>query len=270
MMKGCFSFDVNGLRIADDKTIRKVNICNNELFYYSKNDKELNEVNDDLIIIESKNSFWETIEYELKIDIEDVVDIVVVLNGLSKILSAGYSISNLDYQKSFEKHYEICKNSEVFHVVKLGKKGWKLKQAIKTKQTYDKLGRKVSIKPYTANAWRELLQGIESIKEYPVFYKDKYRYILVNRAKGTVYGLSVSKTEFVSKKHRNKCEIEVEYWSDLLPLGGKHSFDHSNEKELYEIIDIVKCFLLKSHINYRFPGVRKSEWFRDLYQRERF
>lgn len=262
-MNNRFSFNLNGLQNLSEK-IGKVDICDNQLFYRFT-DRPLKEVNDDLTIIEPENSFWETIEYELKIDICQDVDMVSLLIDLSKVLQKQYSISKIDHKKSFEKHYEVVLDNQNLHVVKLGKKGWKLKKAIKTKAAYNGLGRKVSIQPYTEDKWNEVLKGCKSVKQYSPFYKDKYRIILVNRESGTVFGLSGSVAKFISKKYANKCEIEVEYWSSVLPDGQSHKFDLANEEELYDIINIAQKYLATNKIKYLFPGVRKSEWLKTLY-----
>lgn len=266
-MKPLFIFSHGDTPNIDKTLACHMAICHNLLFYDSKADQPLIEVNDDLRIHNSKNSFWDTVEYELKIDIAPC-DILAVLTGAVCSLEGEYTISTIFHQKSFEKHYEIQKDTKTIHAVTLGKTSWKMQKALKVKTPYDEIGRKVSIRPYSIAEWDKLVEKADYVQAYPSFYKDKYRYILVNKRTGSVFGVSSSATKFLSKHYPNKYEIEVEYWSNILPLGARHRFDENNKEELYTIVQVIQRYLSKQNVSWSFPGVKKNEWFRKLYQRE--
>lgn len=259
------NFDFNKFHFANfnDKKIGQVKICDNTLFYKPIFPLPLIEVNDDLTIYDPLNCFWTTIEYELKIDIAKC-NPLDILENIRNVLEEKYTISNISFQKSYETHFEVAKQASVLHCVKLGKKNWKIKKAIKVKTAYDDLGRKVSIVPYSKQNLDKIFQDA-TIKQYPSFYKDKYRYILVNRHSGSVFGVSCSATNLLTKKTYDKYEIEIEYWSNLLPLNSNHRFDEENKKELYSIANIITNYLSSIDIKYAFPGVRKIEWLRSIH-----
>ena len=251
-----------------DKTaVRHIEICQNNLYYFAKDSLPLVEVNDDLAVHNSQNSFWDTVEYELKIDIEPC-DIAAVLTGAVEALGRDYSISSLYHQKTFEKHYEIQTDTQSIHAVRLGKSSWNIQKALKIKMPYNQMGRRVSIQPYSIEIWDKLVEKADFVRAYPSFYKDKYRYVLVNKQTGGVFGVSSSGTKFLSKRYPNKYEIEVEYWSNILPLGSQHRFDDDNQEELYAIVRGIQVYLSEHNVQGVFPGVKKNEWFRKLYQRQ--
>lgn len=266
-MKPLFIFSHEDTTSIDKSVARHIMICQNRLYYESDTVQPLVEVNDDLHIRNSQNSFWDTIEYELKIDVEPC-DIAAVLSGAIGALGQEYSISSLFHQKSFEKHYEMQVDTESMHVVRLGKSSWKIQKALKIKTPYDQTGRRVSILPYSIAEWDKLVEKAALVRGYPSFYKDKYRYILVNKQTGSVFGVSGSGTKFFSKGYPNKYEIEVEYWSNILPLGSRHRFDEKNKEELYAIVKAIQGYLSECNVQSVFPGVKKNEWFRKLYQRQ--
>lgn len=263
-MENVFDFNNVCMDSAVEKSLGQIEICKNTLFYKPIYSLPLVEVNDDLFISESQNSFWSTVEYELKIDIEEC-NAFDILEGIKCILEENYTISKISFQKSYETHCEVIKKTSISHCVKLGKKNWKMKKAIKVKTVYDDLGRQVSIVPYSESNWNAILQDAIQIKQYPSFYKDKCRYILVNKHIGSVFGVSSSATNFLAKKAPNKYEIEIEYWSNLLPLDARHRFDEENRKELYSIAHIITDYLLSNNIKHSFPGVRKIEWLRSIH-----
>ncbi len=141
-------------------------------------------------------------------------------------------------------------------------------KALKIKTPYDQTGRRVSILPYSIAEWDKLVEKAALVRGYPSFYKDKYRYILVNKQTGSVFGVSSSGTKFLSKRYPNKYEIEVEYWSNLLPLGSQHCFDEKNKEELYAIAKSIQAYLSECNVQWIFPGVKKNEWFRKLYHKQ--
>ncbi len=126
-MKPLFIFSHEDTPNIDKSELRHILICQNRLYCASETLQPLVEVNDDLHIHNSPNSFWDTIEYELKIDVEPC-DIATVLSGAVRTLGREYSISSLFHQKSFEKHYEIQTDTESIHAVRLGKSSWKMQR----------------------------------------------------------------------------------------------------------------------------------------------
>ena len=266
---GCtfFDFDKASFDGVQSSIVNQLEICHNTLFYTSPNNTTLQEVNDDLCVVDSNNNFWTTVEYELKIDVE-YCDIQAVLVRVANSMADVYSLSQIAHQKSYEKHYKIAETSGWMHCVQLGKKGWSVQKAIKSKTAHNTLGRNVTIQPYSRQAWEQILCDATQIQKFPVFYKDKYRFVLVNKQTGSVFGISGSKTKFLSPKYANKCEIEIEYWSNLLPKGSQHKFDQSNQAELDYIVQRTTQKLTDEKILWNFPGVRKIDWLEGLYKKQ--
>ena len=261
-----FGFDPRRLHPAEGETVGQVEICHAPVFYRTYLSLPTVEINDDLTVLDSTHCFWDTVEYELKIDMAPC-DVASVLRFAVEALQRDYSPSEVSHFRSYERHCLVRKQAAATHCVRLGKKGWRIQKAIKIKAPWEPPGRRVSIGPYSESAWAGLIEGAETVTEYPAFYKDKYRYVLVNRQTGSVFGVSGSATRFLSKRYPNKYEIEVEYWSNLLPLGTPHRFDSENERELRAIIRAITEQLSKGHVPWTYPGVKKIDWLGTLYQK---
>lgn len=264
LKRNIFTFSTNN---SDNKP-NKIKICDDYVQINNLiSDVKWSEINDDLFIEDSKNSFWHTIEYEMKIDIYHNSIEELLSNLKAELLE--YDSSKIYFLNSFEHCYEATDgNLRVYYVI-LGKKNFKKKKAIKVKEINDRLGRKVSILEYSQQNINSFLKSCFSnkfkTKSYPAFYKKKYRCILVHKINGSVYGLSISKTNFLKKSLQNKVEIEIEYWSNIMPVNQSHKFDKENLKEMEDILKIIIIYLRKHNIKYKYPGVRKSEWFKANY-----
>ena len=219
------------------------------------------EYNDTLNIRSSENSFWLNDETEYKIETEDADAIP------SEISIEGFAFSGKKHFTTFERYLKVRHGERETCICILGKKGWKLPMAFKHKEQVagEILTRRVTIAPYEEmEAYLEELFHCPflslEISRYPAYYKHKQRVICLDETNGQVYGVSYSYSKPLKKSLPPLGEIEIEFWSRIVPEG--EIPDPMIDMDSYlRLIALIENRITGS---YMAPGRTKTEWLNQL------
>jgi hypothetical protein len=205
---------------------RRGTVIQNALVVSSDAGEELIEHNPDLQIIDAKASFWQSVECESKLNVE------LALDGFAPFLGAlsgsAFAFGPLDRTVSFERHFLIRAGEREMYAVRLGRKNWKRKMALKVKSTRETKDGGILVRDMDLNEWspaalqrvvarfEELAKAPAVVTALPSFFKTKLRSVCVHRQLGTVFGVSLDRCKVVGGA-ATLAQIEVEFWSQLVP-----------------------------------------------------
>ena len=198
----------------------------NALVLHSGSTDEFAEVNPDLQILDAKSTFWHSVECEAKIDVGLPFDRFG--RFLDEVPGDAFSFGPLAHTLSYERHFLLRSGGAEAYVVRLGRKNDKLRRpAIKFKETRGEkngiLMRSMKLEEWSQAAFDAVVEEFGARHGAPVaitrlrpFYKRKARAVCVHRRHGVVFGVSIDRAKPVGLP-AELSQIEVEYWSTLLP-----------------------------------------------------
>jgi len=249
----------------------------NALVVHAGTTAEFTEVNPDLRILDAKSAFWHSVECEAKIDVGLPLD---RFGGLLESLpSDAFSFGPLAHSLSYERHFLLRAGSAEVYVVRLGRKNDKRKPAIKIKETRGErngiLLRSMKLEEWSPAAFEAVVEDFGSRHGAPVritrlrpFYKRKARAVCVHRRHGVVFGVSIDHAKPVGLP-AELSQIEVEYWSTLLPRTAAPDPAALPGESLIAEIHVELCDLLRGQLEREGVAcepthLTKSEWIRQV------
>ena len=193
--------------------------------------QQFSEWNPDLVLIDPRWAFWRSLEAEVKLNVQMELDsFASILHSLGMKHASEFAFGPLSSSVSFERHQLLrCGERELF-VVKLGKKNWRQRVAMKVKQTTGEdssgiLSRSMRIEAWSEETFRSLVSEFKgedpapvTIRHLPSFYKRKLRAVALHRKEGIVFGVSLDHSK-VTGRSETLSQVETEYWSLLVPVG---------------------------------------------------
>lgn len=221
------------------------------------------EYNPSLRIISASDSFWETDEIEYKIE---TTEGELLRNIAGKEINR-FQFSNINSFTTYERYYRCDYGQQTEWICILGKKNWKKRMAIKHKRKLagSILKRHVNILPYTQERFVDYIEKLFGvpfayirITTLPVYYKKKERLICIDQDIGQLYGVSYSYSKPLQKSLDRLGEIEIEFWSRILPVGDKSEVDYNSYDRLIETLE------KQLTTQYTAPGRTKVEWLNQL------
>lgn len=244
-------------------------ICNQIVLIKTFCDEFYEETNNWQNIKNPIKGYWDSIEIEMKIDINDNYDKVFTLFNQKSIKLDGFEMSNMFSYRGIEEFVKVYTNSkEMFYTVLEEKEDLDNKAIkCKTKMPQYAFARELSIREYVneQDFCDFLMQNEEYLlKRYPKIMKEKHRFILIDN-EGFVYGFSLSNSKILNDDIE-KIEIEIEFWSKLMPLKSKMDYTLFDVKNKIDNMIRSICYILDDKkIPYVYPGERKYDWFNRLY-----
>lgn len=203
-------------------------LIQNALVVHTDTSDEYTEVNPDLRILDAQSAFWHSVECEAKINVS--LPMERFGEFLEDLGGDEFSFGPLSHSLSYERHFLLDAGGSEAYVVRLGKKNDKRKVAIKFKETQGEkngiLMRSMKLEEWSPAAFDAVIEGFGARHGAPVritplrpFYKRKLRAVCVHRQHGTVFGVSLDRSKPTGLP-AELSQIEVEYWSTLLPKSG--------------------------------------------------
>ncbi|MBF0316220.1 MAG: hypothetical protein HQK50_15510 [Oligoflexia bacterium] len=258
-------------------------VCNSE--QRSLNEEYI-EFNPDLHLIDTQRAYWNSIEYESKINVNmELQEFKSFLQRLEQRSSGDFGFGPLARSMSFERHFLLRSGEAEIYVVKLGKKNWKQKVAMKLKEALKEtkgketgiLVRSMKINEWSDDAFENVCAEMSiqnnakiKIKSYRSFYKKKLRAVCLNRIHGIVFGVSLDQSK-VTGRTEKLSQIEIEYWSTLLPKTSNHQEIMNNlvQSNLIQQIQVQLCSLVMQELQqsgfaFKKTTLTKSEWVRGV------
>ncbi|WBW94867.1 hypothetical protein [Oceanirhabdus sp. W0125-5] len=252
-----------------------IKIVNSICYKLSDKIDRLEEYNPTFNLYSSKESFWTVEEIEYKLDVlpKEKFDFKEFKKLFEENNEGNYYSGEIATVNSFERYLNLKTTGKETYLVLLGKKGWKRKQAIKTKKTKigDILTRTVKItelnKENFVNCVEELtgeeFSNVE-MNYMPSFYKRKDRVVCVDKKNGYVFGVSYSQAQTIDKTKSKFNQIEVEFWSRIVADGEPSEFSWDKVKEShFKLIKDIQNKLTKANYTY-VQGEKKYEWLSKL------
>lgn len=192
--------------------------------------RQYSEWNPDLVLIDPRWAFWRSLEHEAKLNVQmELGCFAALLESLGAKHAPDFAFGPLSSSVSFERHRLLrCGERELF-VVKLGKKNWRQRVAMKVKHATGEdpsgiLSRSMRIEAWSEGAFRTLVSEFRgkdpapvTIRRLPSFYKRKLRAVALHRKEGIVFGVSLDHSK-VTGRSETLSQIETEYWSLLAPV----------------------------------------------------
>ncbi|WP_288174864.1 hypothetical protein [Sporofaciens musculi] len=275
--------------ISDSKVVSELNRnsaialydCNWKLYYnlvfiiniyvYAISDEieSYCEFNGSTKMLSSENSFWITNEVEYKIETSMPISIESIITLVS---NKDFCFSGILSQTSFERYYKYMQGFHFEYIDILGKKNWRRPMALKHKKllkTEPILKRHVNLLPFSEDALDKYINSLFDVslpvvrQKLDSFYKKKNRLICIDINRGTIFGVSDSVSVPLSPKRRNLNQIEIEYWSTIIPSS---NVDKMNDMEaidydiFFDLIDYIKENI---GVSYKTPGCMKTEWLEE-------
>lgn len=249
----------------------------NALVVHAGTDAEFTEVNPDLQILDANSAFWHSVECEAKINVGlpfgRFGDLLADLPGNA------FSFGPISHTLSYERHFLLRAGSAEAYVVRLGRKNDKRKQAIKVKQTTGErngiLLRSMKLEEWSPEAFEAVVEDLGARHGGPVriarlrpFYKRKQRAVCVHRRHGVVFGVSLDRAKPVGLA-AELSQIEVEYWSTLLPKSAAPNPEALPSESLIaevhaELCDRLCARLEREGVVFEPTHLTKSEWIRQV------
>lgn len=247
----------------------------NALVVHADTAAEYTEVNPDLRILDANSAFWHSVECEAKINAGLPLD---RFGGLLEELSGDvFSFGPLSHSLSYERHFLLDAGGAEAYVVRLGKQNGKRKVAIKFKETQGErngiLMRSMKLEEWSPDAFNAVVEGFGARHGAPVriaplrpFYKRKSRAVCVHRQYGVVFGVSLDRSKPAGLQDELS-QIEVEYWSTLLPKGVAPDptvlLSESSISEIHVELCALFCRQLEREgVAFEPTQLTKSEWIR--------
>jgi hypothetical protein len=268
--------------LKNTKNISKsiINICGANISSDTDANEKWIEYNPSLEIQNSKNSFWKSLEIEKKYNLEkDARDLI---RHLVYEKDSHLDFSNSVEDTTFEHYFKVISSSKVYYFVKLGKKNWKRKVAIKYKklssENFDNdliNSRQTMISEYNRTNYIRAINDLlgkdinnHRINSLTPFYKHKSRVVCIDKINGTVWGVSsdISIPLSADKESLLK-QIEIEYWSQLTKKDRykknkmyKYMAKKNFKESLSFLTRYIENLLRKNNIGYQESLQSKSEW----------
>ncbi len=247
----------------------------NALVVHAGTTDEYTEVNPDLQILDAKSAFWHSVECEAKINAGLPLDRFGEL--LEELAGDAFSFGPLSHSLSYERHFLLDAGGAEAYVVRLGKRNDKRKVAIKFKETQGErngiLLRSMKLEEWSPAAFNAVVEGFGARHGAPVrikplrpFYKRKARAVCVHRRHGVVFGVSLDRSKPAGLP-AELSQIEVEYWSTLLPKGGAPDPAALPSEALISEVHVELCALFcrqleRAGVAFEPTHLTKSEWIR--------
>jgi hypothetical protein len=249
----------------------------NALIVHSGAKAEFTEVNPDLQVLDAKSAFWHSVECEAKINVALPLErFGELLEGLP---GKAFSFGPLSFSLSYERHFLLRAGSAETYVVRLGRKNDKRKPAIKVKETKGErngiLLRSMKLEEWSEAAFEAVVQDLGARQGSPVritrmrpFYKRKARAVCVHRRHGVVFGVSLDRAKPIGLPSELS-QIEVEYWSTLLPKNATSVPAALPSESLIAKVHVELCDLLcgqleREGVAFEPTHLTKSEWIRQV------
>jgi hypothetical protein len=249
----------------------------NALVVHAGSTAEFAEVNPDLQILDAKSAFWHSVEHEAKIDTGlPFGRFGAFLEGLP---GDAFSFGPLADSLSYERHFLLRAGSAEAYVVRLGKKNDRRKPAIKVKETQGErngiLLRSMKLEAWSPAAFEAVVEDFGARHGTPVritglrpFYKRKARAVCVHRRYGLVFGVSLDCSKPVGLP-AELSQIEVEYWSTLLPKSVAPDPAALPGESLIGEVHVELCDRLcgqleREGVAFAPTHLTKSEWIRQV------
>jgi hypothetical protein len=249
----------------------------NALVVHAGTSAEFTEVNPDLQILDAQSAFWHSVEHEAKINA------CLPLNRFGEFLEGlpgnAFSFGPLSHSLSYERHFLLRAGGAEAYVVRLGRKNDKRKPAIKVKETRGErngiLLRSMKLEEWSPAAFNAVVEDFGARHGAPVeitglrpFYKRKARAVCVHRQHGVVFGVSIDQARPVGLP-AELSQIEVEYWSTLLPKGAQPDQSALPSESLISEVHVELCDLLcgqleREGVAFEPTHLTKSEWIRQV------
>jgi hypothetical protein len=249
----------------------------NALVVHSALQKEFAEVNPDLKMIDSASAFWHSVEAEAKLGTDLPLERFEEL--LDRLPSDTFSFGPPSSTLSYERHFLLRCNGAEGYIVRLGKKGDKRKPALKFKETRSERGgilvRSMKLEAWSEAAFERVVAEFAERHGGPVdltalrpFYKNKLRAVCVHRQHGIVFGVSLDHSK-VEGGSAELAQVEVEYWSTLLPAEINFGETLLPGEGLIHDVHVELCGLIQQQIQKmratcETTVLTKSEWIRQV------
>jgi len=249
----------------------------NALVVHAGTKAEFTEVNPDLRILDAKSAFWHSVECEAKINVGLPLDRFGDL--LERLPVDAFSFGPLAHSLSYERHFLLRAGSAEVYVVRLGRKNDKRKPAIKIKETRGDLDHRLEgsmkLEEWSPAAFEAVVEDFGARHGAPVritgmrpFYKRKARAVCVHRRHGVVFGASIDHAKPVGLP-AELSQIEVEYWSTLLPRNAAPDPAALPNESLIAEVHVELCDLLRGQLEREGVAcepthLTKSEWIRQV------
>ncbi|HKV08007.1 MAG TPA: hypothetical protein VJ725_07725 [Thermoanaerobaculia bacterium] len=238
---------------------------------------ELTEVNPDLQILDAGSAFWHSVENEAKINVGLPFDRFG--RFLDEAAGDAFSFGPLAHSLSYERHFLLRSGSAEAYVVRLGRKNDKRKPAIKLKEARGErngiLMRSMKLEEWSPAAFDAVVEEFGAREGAPVevtrlrpFYKRKARAVCIHRRHGLVFGVSIDRAKPVGLP-AELSQIEVEYWSALLPKDAVPGPEVLPSEALISEIHVELCGLIcrqlaREGAAFEPTCLTKSEWIRQV------
>lgn len=260
----------------------QINICGTIINSLSGNEsaKRLEEFNPSLKLKSSVDSYWEFEEVEYKLDILPThkFSFLEFKRLFENIDIANYESGEISRETTFERYLSLETVSLRNYIVILGKKNWRKKRALKTKQLISDniLTRRVNICPLSIENFKSELKklmyvNLEEIKVefFPAFYKKKERIVFVHKLYGYVFGVSYSEAKTMTHRKSRFNQLEIEYWSKLVETDSDKEIDKEQLKRVHvNLVEEIKTHLrINGFCTLR--GGTKYEWLSCLGKKTR-
>ena len=241
------------------------------IYAYAVSDKieSYCEFNDSTKMLSSENSFWVTDEMEYKIETGVPVSIESII---ALVHNGRFCFSKALSQTCFERYYKYVQASHYEYIDILGKRNWKRPMALKHKKllkTKPVLTRLVNLLPFSEENLDAYINSLFD-RSLPVvrykldpFYKKKNRLICIDTNEGTVFGVSDSVSTPLSPKRRNLNQIEIEYWSKIIPSSDRDKMNGTEAIDYDVFFELIDCIKEQINVLYNAPGCMKTEWLEE-------
>jgi len=252
-----------------------VNICGVNIVKSGISNK-LIEFNNDLELLDSKNSFWKSKEEEIKITLSK--DVRNIIEDLQNSSFDRFIFSELSMDTTFEIYYTVFGDRFKHNCVKLGKRSWKRKVALKSKR-FIKSSKSILSKKMKIQEWQfgkseqeniaSMLDNPNSIlsyKKHHAFYKHKARVVCVDKINGSVFGVSAD-ISCPLKRNQFLSQIEIEYWSQLIVENEKLNLKiiSSNERYSFKMLhNLILNILKHDKLTLSNYNPTKYEWIKNI------
>lgn len=240
-------------------------------------DQQYVESNPDLRVVSARQSFWSHLEVEFKLEAHATSwRCIEVLQTFRPRL---YSLSPPWRRVSYERYRSYsCATGTNFYVAVLGKRGGRLRRAIKYKiaQPHSYPDgfhvREVTIAPFSEAAARRAASAhlscdsLLNVRHLPTYYSHKTRRVVVHSELGLVYCVSFTKAQPLSRRLPSRSQFEIEYWSRLLPAAaplasGSHTL---YEREFGALVHAFQRHLRSAALPASPSNVTRAQWLEGL------
>lgn len=259
----------------EDKYYCCINILGNWFYRISKQPYEIYEYNPNVDVVCKKWCRGTYIETEYKINVLSCH--IEFFSLFDNINFAHFSKGVSSVMPSFEEYFYYIlekRNSIItpyYVIIHESKTSGPNAIKFKTISRGEILTRKVSLIDYTQEnlnyTKNTLLSGASKILEGPIklptFNKTKKRFPVLDEENGLIYGVSYSISQLTTWPFKKFCQIEIEYWSQLIPKGVNNGQAASCKQRNISYQKLIKSIiqeLTKNDISFDEKQTTKLEW----------